>query len=275
MSYQVEKWEEENPNNIDEVPVQPDHFDRRVIVLVEYLARGHDDQGGQQTDPDNHVEGVHPCHAEVEKEQQLGVLLVLMRLELKMEAWHEMLVPLSGVFDPLDYQKHKTKTDSHTQKYDQVLALADLRRTDGQRHRQAAADQHRCICAAQGDVHEPARTPKGVRIHRSVNRITGKHAAEKQHFRDKERPHPQRSRFELLLRIGEMMLKVRACSLNKGLSQLSPLLQVRNCKLLPSLSGLHRNCASLEATRSATPVRLRPRDSYPPAPHVSTTTTGR
>ena len=30
VSYQVQKREEKNPDNIDEVPVQPDHLDRRV-----------------------------------------------------------------------------------------------------------------------------------------------------------------------------------------------------------------------------------------------------
>ncbi len=65
VSNEIEKREEEDPDNIDKVPVQADHFHMHEIVGVENIAVGLDDQEGKQGNTDDHVNGVHTRHAEI------------------------------------------------------------------------------------------------------------------------------------------------------------------------------------------------------------------
>ena len=74
---QIEQWEQENPDNIDEVPVQADHLHRRIPVRAETIAPRHYDQSGEQADAYNHVQRVHARHGEVEKKQNLSLVKVL------------------------------------------------------------------------------------------------------------------------------------------------------------------------------------------------------
>src|SRR6476659_7540038 len=55
---QVEQREEEDPDDVDEVPVEPGHLDGRVpLGRVAALPRLVDEDA-QETEPDDHVEGV-------------------------------------------------------------------------------------------------------------------------------------------------------------------------------------------------------------------------
>ncbi len=74
MSNQIKQREQENPNDIDEVPVQADHFHRSEIMGVENVAICLDQQEGEQSDTGNHVDGVHTSHTEIEKKEDLRIV---------------------------------------------------------------------------------------------------------------------------------------------------------------------------------------------------------
>src|ERR1700723_4418688 len=71
---EIQQREKEDPNDIDEVPIQSEVIDGRgmpihvcaVICLVE--------QNEQNADTDDHVQGVHAGHGKVKEEEELGVL---------------------------------------------------------------------------------------------------------------------------------------------------------------------------------------------------------
>ncbi len=74
MSNQIKQREQENPNDIDEVPIQADHFHGRKIVSVEDVTIRLDQQEGEQPDARDHVDGVHTSHTEIEKKEDLRIV---------------------------------------------------------------------------------------------------------------------------------------------------------------------------------------------------------
>src|SRR5579864_8803424 len=73
---EVEEWEQEDPHDIYEMPVQTDVLDRSVPLGAEHAAQRHDDQSGQQTGADNHVQSVHAGERKVQREEDLRLSLV-------------------------------------------------------------------------------------------------------------------------------------------------------------------------------------------------------
>ena len=71
---QVQQGEQENPHNIDKVPVQAAQFNRRVIGWAKLSAFGAQCQPCQQSQPNHHVEGVQAGHGKVEGEENLRLL---------------------------------------------------------------------------------------------------------------------------------------------------------------------------------------------------------
>src|SRR5690606_15117151 len=66
---QVQQGEEEDPDDVDEVPVQPEVLDRVVIGGAELPRDGALEDPDQQAGADDHVERVPPGHREVEREE--------------------------------------------------------------------------------------------------------------------------------------------------------------------------------------------------------------
>src|SRR5438034_1834068 len=70
---EIEEWEEEDPDDVDEVPVEAHHLDRAVIRRTEMPARGAADDPQQQPDADHHVQGVQSRQPPVERHEQLDL----------------------------------------------------------------------------------------------------------------------------------------------------------------------------------------------------------
>ena len=87
---------------------------------------------------------------------------------------------------------------------------------NGERHRQAAADEHRGVEGPERDVELVAGRRERVGIPEAVDRVDGEQPAEEQDFGEQEHPHPERRRFLLLVEVVEvvgerrMMRRVRA-----------------------------------------------------------------
>src|SRR5262249_16569580 len=70
---QIEQRKQENPDNIYEVPVKTDIFDRRVVVLVETPLARFEDEIEQEPGTDDHVKRVQTGHTEVKREVKLSM----------------------------------------------------------------------------------------------------------------------------------------------------------------------------------------------------------
>src|SRR5437868_8779631 len=74
---QIQQREQEDPYNIDEVPIQAADFHRREIVGVELALPRHCVDCEHQDHAHKHVNGVEAGHEEIEAEQNLGLPGVL------------------------------------------------------------------------------------------------------------------------------------------------------------------------------------------------------
>src|SRR5712672_1515232 len=72
---EIEQREKEDPDDVDEVPIEADAFDIVVVVRAEPPLVTLSDEPDEQPHADDHVHGVKARHAEIEQEEQLGVSL--------------------------------------------------------------------------------------------------------------------------------------------------------------------------------------------------------
>src|SRR4029453_10089824 len=90
-SDQVEQRKEEDPHDVDEVPVQAGDLDGRVIRWPDTAGPPHPGQPRHDPEPDHHVEGMEPGEREVEGEEYLRRVL-LRSFPVEVGARHEVLV---------------------------------------------------------------------------------------------------------------------------------------------------------------------------------------
>ncbi len=128
--YEIEEWEQIDPDDIHKMPVEPGQFHWEVILRGEPATPGEEDENSQDANSNNHVERVHTCHGEIERKKDLRMLGVGPLVD-KGRTGDHMLMKLVGVFDDLDPKKHRAKRNGTQQESDQQLALADLGILDG------------------------------------------------------------------------------------------------------------------------------------------------
>src|SRR5262245_59421663 len=104
-SDQIEKRKEEDPDHVDQMPVEPDHLDRRVVRRGEPAAPGQNDQPCHETDAHREVNRVETCHGEVEKEERLERTTVLPRIGPE-RTRHEPFGVVTPVFIGLEAEKN-------------------------------------------------------------------------------------------------------------------------------------------------------------------------
>src|ERR1700750_2521973 len=71
---EVEQGKEEDPHNIDEVPIKSKVVDCGCMAVDVSALVGPVEQNRQYRDADDHVQRVHTRHREVQKEEDLGML---------------------------------------------------------------------------------------------------------------------------------------------------------------------------------------------------------
>src|SRR5262245_58351930 len=72
-SDQVQQREQEDPHDIDEVPVQADQLQHEGVLDAEPADEGHQEDDGEDHDPAEDVQGVEPRHGEVARRPQVAV----------------------------------------------------------------------------------------------------------------------------------------------------------------------------------------------------------
>src|SRR5581483_1674405 len=96
---QIEQKEKEDPDDIDEVPVQSSDIDRGEILGRVCTSSGLPKEKRKNTHTDNHVERVQPRHGEVKGEKQFRRALQRRAFEVEGDlaghvVFHILLVPL-------------------------------------------------------------------------------------------------------------------------------------------------------------------------------------
>src|SRR5262249_50655613 len=100
---QVEEGKEEDPDDVDEVPVEPGDLDRRVVGGADATRPRHPKEPGHDAEPDDHVEGMEPGQREVEREEDLRRVR-LGAVPHEVRPGDEVLVELVPVLVALDAQ---------------------------------------------------------------------------------------------------------------------------------------------------------------------------
>ena len=104
VSYQVEKREKKDPNDIDKVPVQAHDFDRTVVIGRVSVRSCLHDEVNQEAGSDNHVQCVHARHRKVKTEHQLD-LPRHRTFKMKPRSRNQVLDILVVILEGLDNQE--------------------------------------------------------------------------------------------------------------------------------------------------------------------------
>src|ERR1035437_9322146 len=121
---QIEQREQEDPDNVHEMPVQAEVLNKRDVAAGVCSGAGAEDHEPQDADADDHVQGVHAGHGKVQREVQLGVarhvegqrlvprglgrrvgIWIEKRVQAVVETGNVVLLNLLRVLDALDAQK--------------------------------------------------------------------------------------------------------------------------------------------------------------------------
>src|SRR6266478_8739658 len=207
---QIQQREKINPHNIDEVPVETDVFDRRVLLRRETALERFLDQPNEQARANDHVHGVEAGHREIERKEELRVGVgghVRAWFEIKTRAGNVVLFILGVIFDGLDAEKNGAKKQSQDKKECDELLFSDLGGPDRHGHGQAAGDEDDGVETAKFQVEALATFREDSGIGMTVDGIGQEHAAEKEDFGSQENPHAEGSRFFLLLHRLKMPVK--------------------------------------------------------------------
>src|SRR5918993_2287901 len=201
---QIEQWKQENPDDVHEVPVEPEHLDRRVPPRRERTLAGHVHDHEQQCNADDHVQCVHPGQREVENHEHAHLVRHRRELAVHMEpALHReqpdhrvrvmrvVQLELGLVLDVLDSEEHQAEQQRRTEIPENLPLFPLVRRVHGQRHGERRRDQHGRVDAAENQVELAA----GGRVPRiepeAVNHVGGEHPAKEHDLLGDEHPHPQ------------------------------------------------------------------------------------
>src|SRR5918993_2431894 len=255
---QIEQWKEENPDDIHEVPVQPEHLDRRVPAWRERTLAGHVHDHEQQCDADDHVQRVHPGQREIQNHEHAHLVRHGRELAVHVEpALHReqpdhrvcvmrvVQLELRLVLDVLDAEEHQAEQERPAEVPEHLPLFSLVRRVHGQRHRERGRDQHGRVDAAENQVELPA----GGRISgiepEAVDHVRGEHPAEEHDLLRDEHPHAQAGRRLLLPERVEVMLQpdvpVRVGVDKCRVRQLWPPCRARSCVSRRSQSASDRN----------------------------------
>src|ERR1700726_582247 len=93
---EIQQREKEDPDNIDEVPIQPEVINGRGMPVGIRAVVRLEKQDEQNTDADDHVQGVHAGHGKVQEEEELGMLRHI---------WSQRNIPFIGGMNKVFYAK--------------------------------------------------------------------------------------------------------------------------------------------------------------------------
>src|SRR2546423_14286449 len=215
----VEQREEENPDDVNEVPVESEVLDGRVVLRREASAPGPPHYRRDDEDADDHVERVQARHGEVEPEEHL----VLAERDARRDVGKNLLAgvePTGDWYQPVriflavleSLHAEERQTQKHRRRHEGDLAFgraARLRGPDGERHRQARSDEHGGVEWADLPVEVVAGGPEGLGVLHTVDEVGEEEPAEEHHLLRDEDPHAERAGLALLFEVVELVRQRR------------------------------------------------------------------
>src|SRR5438105_3357914 len=117
---QIQEREQENPHDIDEVPIEAADFNRTVVFRRDRAAPRPPEHPAHDAEADDHMQRVESGHNEVQRKEQLRVPHEFL-LELERRTGHMMLGELVVVLDTLDSQKYSAQNHRQNEECDQEL----------------------------------------------------------------------------------------------------------------------------------------------------------
>ena len=208
------------------VPIQSEIIDGRGMPIHVSPVPGLVKQNKQNTDADDHVQGVHAGHGKVEEEKELRVLRHIRRQRniplvggmdkvFHAEAGPRYMVfhVLLVILNRLDAKKNQPQTNRKAQRSNQPLAVAGLRRIDAHGHGEAGEDKNRCIGGSEADAQRIAAGHKGVVIPVAIEQVGHEQPAEEHDFGQQKQPHAEAGGLPLLIHRNEMVAQVRGMRL--------------------------------------------------------------
>ncbi len=219
---EVEEGEEEDPDDVHEVPVEPHDLDRGVVLGAVGAPPRQERDPQDDRHADDHVERVEAGHPEVEREVDLRVA-ALGALQVEgggVEALAGDEAPgvrpvaeagadLVAVLEVLHPEEDAAEEDGREQEPDDPALLPDRREVDGHRHGEAGADQDERVGEADLPAEVVAARGEGRRVHGAVDRVRREEPAEEEHLLGDEDPHPEGDGLLLLPQVGEVVLEGR------------------------------------------------------------------
>src|SRR5208337_1204380 len=189
---QIQQREQINPDDIDQVPVQAGVFYGREVAGRVMSPPCQDSQHTKKSAANDHVQGMHAGHGEIEGEKKLGfvrrdrdLLAVVVKgiRELKRWPWYVVLLEFLGVLETFDHEEGHTEQHSNDEIANQHLALARLRRLHRQYNRNRTNDQDRGIQCSELDAELLASGREGIEVGETLDEVSAEHAAEEHDFR--------------------------------------------------------------------------------------------
>ena len=165
-------------------------------------------QPDQQAQADDHVQGVHAGHREVEREEELGAPADLAG-EMEVRSGDEVMLPLRRVLEVLDHQEGDSQEAGGVEPVDERLDLPQLRGTHSQRHGEGAPDEDDGVESTELDRKLVAAGREGVRVLPAVEQVTHEQAAEEHDLLHQKEPHPEGGGLLLLLEVVEVVRQIR------------------------------------------------------------------
>ncbi len=79
---QIKQREEEDPDDIDKVPIQARHFHRHIIIRAERASKCLVQQPQHQSKPDDHMQSMQARHRKIKPEKYPNFIPELVRIDL-------------------------------------------------------------------------------------------------------------------------------------------------------------------------------------------------
>src|SRR5690348_14201904 len=122
-SQQVQRRQQEDPDDIDKVPVEPQHVDGRVVLGGEMSAMGEHGDRQDSANSNDHVQGMKASHDPVQEQKQLhrpelfgSQPLVEPFLLIELPSGDQVFFVIDVVLQPLERQKSEAEQRREKQK---------------------------------------------------------------------------------------------------------------------------------------------------------------
>ena len=211
----VEQREEENPDDVHEMPIEPGHLHRARVFGRKVPARRQNDQHRQHAGAHHHVQRVDARHHEIEEHEELdmgGLGAGNGPIQSRRPAFPVVGRPFE---EPLDAEEGESQDECGEQEKQQRLAFTSLGGVHGQGHGQAAQNENAGVGGAKDDFQVMATEGEGRIVKVTEDRITREQAAKEHHLRGEEDPHAEACRLVLLLAVVELLRHRRGMGLGQ------------------------------------------------------------